>query len=108
MAKYIVKTLVVLGKNNKKFRLGEEVTQADMKSPLDELVAKRYLKIVDGDAKEESTPEPLKEETIAQPKLDAETIIAPVYKDAEESTTTTNILDDAFGDAPTTTKKGKK
>lgn len=107
MAKYIVKTLVVLGKNNKKFRLGEEVTQADMKMPLDELVAKRYLKIVDGEAKEESLPEPLKEETIAQPKIEAETIIAPVYKDAEESTTT-NILDDAFGDAPTTTKKGKK
>ena len=103
MAKYIVKTLVVLGKNNKKFRVGQEVTQADLRGNIDEMTAKGYLKIVDGEPKEDSAPEALVEPLVGQPQSESETLIAPTYAPEE----TTNPLDDAFNDAPTS-KKGKK
>jgi hypothetical protein len=103
MAKYIVKTLVVLGKNNKKYRVGQEVTQADLRGNIDEMVQKGYLKIVDGEPKEDSAPELLQEPLVSQPQAESESIIAPTYATEE----TSNPLDDAFNDNPTT-KKGKK
>lgn len=101
MAKYIVKTLVVIGKNNKKYRVGQEVTQADVKMPLELMVKKGYLKIVDGEPKEDSAPEATTETLVNQPQPYSDTLIAPTK--VEDS----NPLDDAFNDTPST-KKGKK
>ncbi len=104
MAKYIVKTLVVLGKNNKKYRVGQEVTQADLRGSIDEMVQKGYLKIVDGEPKEDSAPEQLQEPLVSQPQAYNDTLISPTPKAEPE---TSNPLDDAFNDTPSA-KKGKK